>query len=359
MERDYSIKLGDLKKKLRYLKSIYDGSSLLKNDILGLTILIERIKSNFNVPFIKETNDEYFEEIVEDFNGINRSIDLISVLEKLDLQSIGNPFLNISPSYTTLLLSDGEAVDLAYDFYQTQANIFFSNFLDVYDSLPNHLQFIKPNSNTNGEMSRLKSTRESYIFVPNNPNITKATILIHELQHAIDGIENDKFVDNIMVKEATAMFMEMIAADYISGRFKIPRDGTMRRAEQHSIVLTDSLYLLDKYEMFKSLDGEHITGLEEFYEKLYKKDYDDDEIETCLRYSTDSLVSYQLPHLLAIELYYMYKEDKEDTLEYLLGIVNYCTDDNIMSVLEGCEIKLGEHYYKYQKALEKQLKRSN
>jgi len=354
MERDYSIKLTDLKKKLKYLRSINDGSSLLEEDIIRMELLIRRLESNFQIPLITEINSS-FDDIVDDVNSLNRSSELLLIIEDI-ISKADLSFLDYNPSYSSIYLSDRDAVDLAHSFYSTGGNIFYSNFLDVYDTLHNHLQFINPNEFTDGEMDNLRSTRDTYIFVPNHPNIKKATILIHEMQHAIDLLENDKLIYNTLIKEIASVFMELIASDYVAKQVGLPIEGFKRKAEVHRIVLSDSLYLSNKFEMFRSLNGgKKVTDIDSFYEELYKQGYDDEDIDENIKYSVYSVISYQLPQFLAIELFYIYKKDPQDAFELLKGLINYCNDDNILSVLNGTGIELGKHYNEYQKSLAKRL----
>ena len=73
MERDYNIKLTDLKRKLKYLKKIDDGSDLFRSDIFNLETFIRRYDSNFQTP-LGYVNDDFWDDVLEDVAG--QSIDL-------------------------------------------------------------------------------------------------------------------------------------------------------------------------------------------------------------------------------------------------------------------------------------------
>ena len=353
MGRDYNIKLTDLKRKLKYLKKIDDGSDLFRSDIFNLETFIKRYDSNFQTP-LGYVNDDFWDDVLEDVAGLNHSSKIISILQGLNLDF--NPFAEYSANYTSLYLSDNDAVDLAYEFYKTDACVFYNSFLDVYDSLPNHLQFIQPNKYTDGEVINLRSTRDRYIFSPSNPDITKVTILIHEIQHAIDGLENNDFSYHFLINEVASLFMELLACDFAAKKLNVPSDGDKRKASIQSIIVNDSIYLVDKFEMFQCLNGLQISNLDQLYAELNKKGYPNDEVDEYLKYSVSSMISYQLPLLIAIELYKLYKADKIDALETLLGIVRYGNNDNIFAILEGLKINPGSSFKEYQDDLVKKLK---
>ena len=85
----------------------------------------------------------------------------IELIKKLGIVPEHNRLFKFPATYSPLLLSYREAVDLAYDFYSTKANVFYNSFLDVFVRLDNHLKFIEPNPYTDGEMITIHSTRES------------------------------------------------------------------------------------------------------------------------------------------------------------------------------------------------------
>ena len=335
MERDYNIKLTDLKRKLKYLKKIDDGSDLFRSDIFNLETFIRRYDSNFQTP-LGYVNDDFWDDVLEDVAGLNLSSKIISILQGLNLDF--NPFAEYSANYTSLYLSDNDAVDLAYEFYRTD-----------------HLQFIQPNKYTDGEVINLRSTRDRYIFSPSNPDITKVTILIHEIQHAIDGLENNDFSYHFLISEVASLFMELLACDFAAKKLNVPSDGDKRKASIQSIIVNDSIYLVDKFEMFQSLNGLQVSNLDQLYAELNKKGYPNDEVDEYLKYSVSSMISYQLPLLIAIELYKLYKADKIDALETLLGIIRYGTNDNIFDILQGIELYPGIGFKEYQDDLVKKL----
>lgn len=356
MAKDYNIKLSDYEFLLHLLESNNDGSKLINTDISLLKYFIKRVRHNFDVPTSDESVDLYT-SVIDDLQGIQKASRVISILE--DYPTFFHIEYDTVPEYKSIVIPDKKAVDIAYRFFRSQNETYYSNFLDVYDTLSDHLKFIKPNKNTAGETHFIQTTGDAFIYVPNYSNISKVTILIHEIQHVMDALENAGFWYQPFIKETAAMFMELISTDYVANELHMQSEAVKRKAEIHHIVSGDRSLLLDKKEMFDSLVGKKISA-DNFLQELSNTGYTDEEVKSILYNSTDLLIGYQLPQYIAIELYYLYQTNKSKALEILLNIVRYGNDANIFDILGVYGIHVGSHLTSYESELGKklQIKRS-
>ena len=356
MAKDYNIKLSDYEYLLHLLENHNDGSKLINKDIALLKYFIRRVKHQFYIP--GEDSSDYFTRALEDLSDIQSASKVISILEEYPTYfHIEYP---TTPSYQSILISDRKAVEIATHFFQKQNEVFYSDFLDVFDELPDHLKFIKPNPHTSGETHFIRTTGDAFIYVPNYSNISKVTILIHEIQHVIDTMENENFWYQPLIKEIAAVFMELVSTDYVSKELGLGNEGDKRKAEVHQIVSGDSSMLIDKKDMLERLVNKGITNSNQLVAELKKYDYSEDDIDSILFSSADSLISYQLPQYVAIELYYLYQSHKSKALQILLDIIRYGNDENIFEILGTYGINPGTHLHQYEESLGKslQIKRS-
>lgn len=68
-------------------------------------------------------------------------------------------------------------------------------------------------------------------------------------------------------------------------------------------------------------------------------------------FSLHDLYNYQIPYLIAVELYIIYQKDKDKALNILIKIILHATPYNIFSLLHNNGIILNQHCVKYEKEL--------
>jgi len=334
---------------LRDMIAGVDSNNIFEDDIYNLDTFIHRITNNYN----DISNDKKIMSNLRDNMGMYHSYkDLYPYIRKL-LRSYLVFNRSIVPQYEEINISDSDAVLIAKEFFSKQDKFFsdsFNEFLD--DDIHDHLEFITPSLNTDGEMTYVKSTGDAFVVVPNYKGLNKASILIHESEHVIDCFNNPDFFDNRIIRECASMFMELISTNYINDLYNLDDDGALRRLSIHSIIKMDSRYIYFKNQLlsianrYKDLNSNGLKKILDYYAYSYDDIY---------RLNDTLLVHdyyYQISYLIAIELYNLYYKDKRSALEILKYIIMNCNDNNIFSVLNKLGITLNSSVKEYEKELE-------
>lgn len=348
MKKVYDIKIKDLEEILKQLKeNMYDSTTMM--DAIRLEDYIKRIKNEF-----RPTDDiSVFEQLQDDLEFHSFYKPLYPFIERFIFTGRTVDELNSSMKYQSVIFTDEQVVADVMEFYGHQGTLFHSQLLDYYDELEYHLKFINTVADTDGESLFLKSIGEAFVFVPNYSNVTKFTILIHELQHVIDFFINPSFSEEFVIRETIAMFMEMLACDYIAKKYNLYSEGFKRQQYLHAILKYNAhnvMYktdILDIAEEHKGLNETELNSL------LNKEGFDCDDLNFYFEQGIVSEVSYQISYLIAIELYMIYYKDKELALKICEDIIKYGTSDNILELLDKYGIKLNSNVVNYENKIYK------
>lgn len=343
MTKKYNIQLSELENLLDMLLP-YKYDETVEADIDTLNTAIARLKNNFSC----ESEDTLLERIAVDlscFRGYKNVYPHV-----IDFFSKGLFFKeSVNPRYSSILLSDDDAVTLCKDFYKEQGS-FFSNALDeFYQDIESHLMFFEPNNNSEGEIHFIESTGDSFVLVPDYKNFMKASILIHESEHVIDSTNNPKYYRNRLVREIGSIFMELIGCDHLAKVLKLDEDHLLRRFHLHSIIKNNSLYIPDKTSILKEVK-KHIRLNENKILKIIENKCGFDQDYVNFLFSTNIVEDYyyQLSYMIAIELYEIYNIDKDRSLYILIDFITNGNDYNVFEMLEKHGIKVNSNLEKYE-----------
>lgn len=351
MKKVYDIKIDDLTQILRTLKQ-YPNDPVVSVDIMRLECYIDRLKNNFMDCDDLSTLEQLFND--GDYLSFYRPFYCFSEFFAdcgFDAQTIV-----VSEQYKNIKLSDMSVMDDAERFFKRQGDFFYSSFLDFKNEANNHLKFFTPTSNSSGEALALSSIGEAFVFAPNNSNITKFTILIHELEHVLDFYNNPQFFNSYPIRETAAMFMELLACDYIAEKYQLRSDSFTRKTWIHSVVKHQASLLGSKVEMLDIVNRNRFLNEEKMLTLLETAGFDEDYVKYLLESSITEDFSYQIPYLIAMELYFIYYQNKELALKILQEIIMFGTADNILDILANYNIFLGNSSMKYEAMLFKKFK---
>lgn len=249
-------------------------------------------------------------------------------------------------------LSDEQTVSLVRDFYLDNGIISKVDFDDFVDDADGHLKFCDSKLDTEGETTFIRSTGEFFCLVPNRVDIVKATTLVHETTHIFDWYTNPDFIKNYLISEFNALFKELLSADYFARKLNIGEDGIKHRYFLHSVIkryADDIYYRTQILHMFRK-DGYNDSN--SMIKRVFGEEY--------LKYLTEDSIQedyiYQIAYLIAIELYTLYKEDKDRALGIADYLVENGTNDNFSQILDENGIQLNKHALSYEKGLRLKLK---
>jgi hypothetical protein len=343
MKKKYNIQLSNLEKLLDML-SAYQGDETVDADITTLKKAIVRLKNDFTEPI----EESLLERMALDLSLYEQYLPLYTHVT--DFLKKGLYFSDaVNPDYKSILLTDDETIELCRDFYKEQGTFFSSALDDYIEDIEDHLMFFKPNDNSDGEIHFIESTGDAYVMSPDHQNIKKPSVLIHESEHVIDSFNNPKFYRNLVIREVTSMFMEMIGCDYLAKVLKLEEDHLFRRFHIHSIVKSSGLYIPDKMEMLKAMNAHTNYNEQQMLEHLEKAiDYDKDYVNYLLESNIVQDHYYVIAYMIAIELYEIYNIDKDLALHIVQDIILNGNDFNIFSILKKYNIVINTNVVKYE-----------
>lgn len=349
MKKVYDIKIADLKELLEILK-VAAHEPIVQRDIWCLANYIKRYENNFS-----EQQVSLFERLLDDADQVHFYKPFLPFSNVFSSIGKSQTELSFDTSYTPFNLSDCQVMDDANDFFKSQSSSWHSLFLDFSSEASDHLKFIDSKSETSGETLFLKSTGEAFVFVPNYSNITKFTILVHETEHVLDFFANPDFLDDHIVSETTSVFMELIASDFIAKKYNLYNDNFQRRNYIHTLIKSQATILRDKNLLLDIVNKKRNLAEEDLFKYLEKNNFPIEDVKFFLEATINQDSSYQLPYLIAIELYYIYYSNKNFALKILEDIILNANQYNILDILYKYGILLNSHVLEYENSLYKKI----
>lgn len=349
MEKVYDIKINDLKELLSILRK-FNHEPMVQVDIIRLSNYIKRFERNFSDECISS-----YERLLDDADEVNFYKPFYPISYKFASVGRKQDELSFQTKYTPISFSDDEVMSNADEFFREQNDFFYSGFQDFASEAEDHLKFINTNSDTEGETLTLKSTGEAFAFVPNYSNITKFTILIHECEHIIDFFKNPNFLDNNIIKETAAIFMELIASDFIAKKYSLYDENFKRRNFLHTITKSQATLLKDKVMLLDLVNKYRHLSESELFDILQKKDFTKEDVEFYLEATISQDSNYQIPYLIAVELYVIYHKNKRLALNILEDIILNGNNYNIFEILFKYGIVLNTNILLYEDCLYKKI----
>ena len=348
MKKVYDIKTKDLETILSLLKdNMYDSTVVM--DAIRLEEYIKRIKNGF-----RSTEEvSVIEQLQDDLEYYPFYKPFYPVVESFILNGKSVDELDSTTRYKSILFSDEQVMSDVIEFYGHQGELFYSQVLEFSEEAKDHLKFVKDTVDTDGETLFLKSIGDAFVFSPNYSNITKFTILVHEIQHVIDFYINPNFSEEFIIRETIAMFMEMIAADYISKKYKLYGEGFKRQQYLYAIVKYQSHNIMYKMDILDVASSHKALSQNELLELLDNEGYEQEDLEFYFEQGITTDYSYQIAYLIAIELYMLYYKDKDLALTICEDIIKNGNSNNIFELLDKYGIKLNNSVIEYENKIYK------
>lgn len=352
MEKSFNIDKSFLNEILNSLREYcFDEDALL--DSFRLEKMIERYDNNFS-----DGDEENIKELISyDLEKYQFYKPLYPLIEKFVVSGYSLEELDIKVNYTGVELSNSETFSLVKSFFKEQGEFFYSGFSEFEEEADDHLEFVDSKVNTDGEMVFLKSTGDAFLFIPDNKNFTKALILVHEVEHAIDSFKNMNFYENPLIRETSAIFMEMIAGDYIALKCGLFQDSYQRKLNLHYIIKEQASIVIDKIDMLDIIANNPNLSQDELFSVLEDEGYSRECIEFLMENNIIQDFFYLIPQLIAVELYFIYYDNKQLALNILEDIIMSGTDDNIFDILSKHGIVLCKNVEKYEDNLLSKIKK--
>ena len=349
MKKAYDIKINDLKDLLLVLRQ-FSNEPTVQTDIYCLSNYISRYERNFS-----DERLSLYERLLDDADDVHFYKPFYPLSRQLASLGRNQDELSFETKYSTIKLSDEQVMEDADIFFREQGDFFHSTFSEFQDEAYDHLKFVNTNAETSGEVLTLKSTGDAFVFVPNHSNITKFTILIHESEHVIDFFNNPDFLTAHAVSETASLFMELIACDFIAKKYQLFDDNFQRRNFLHTIIKSQAALLKDKIELLDLVNKKRNLDEQSLLIYLGKHEFTKEDIKFYLEATINQDNAYQIPYMIAVELYVLYHHNKKLALTILQDIILNANQYNIFEILGKYGITLNQNMLYYEDCLYKKI----
>lgn len=222
-------------------------------------------------------------------------------------------------------LSKDDLLSLTHDFYKSLNRYFFGNFMKNFRMRRDHIKFVNEIENDAGGITTpIMTTKEAYIKICRLNTIEDYISVVHEYGHAITLQINPYHLsyDKRYFVEATPIFMEFLASDFYQ-RQTNNNEAPIFTIDKHLEYIDDA----KKIKMILSLIEEEeklsqeFSSTKEMRKHLNHNLFTDKCFDESFNFANNPDEEYLASYMIAIELYMLYKEDKDKALDILKRII--------------------------------------
>ena len=312
----------DLEERIKLLEKIKREKSPIEQEEIDSFIYL----INKDINYLKGIHKEplpYLIKVKKDIIKKGTISEIVSDIEnfsELDID-IGNH--EIPNNF--LFFTDEDILDITNDFYKNQNKSIYRKFLEFYNERRNHLVFVEgfhPESNITFFIPYFNE-----IFMSINKTNTLSTLYssIHEFAHAISFKYNSEVTlydkNKQLFLEIETLFFELVASDYFTTNINT-KDEYHEIIQNHYLFLHESKIFDDRMKIANLVMQSDIKTNEEF-RKICNEElhFTNDYLDNIMKQNTLEILKYLTSYLFAIELYELYKKDKEKALHILEKIM--------------------------------------
>ena len=323
-----------IRQQVKYLKSRYKHTKDVRFliDAQHLETLLTIPSNLFEVFSIPTT---FKDGLLEDFKALELYYDFLDDIKEFSVNNADKfkdlkPFevdhiANLTPSLLFSFLKD-----FFYDFDK--------EFGEIYESIHKERQHNLMFSEDRSISYYVPALEYSYINITKNDTVDDFLNAVHEYTHAIiDRLYFRLSEEEYPFTELVSIFMEMIAADYIKEAY-LGMDEDINTSQlsgaKKITVYAENISIQHNYFLAK----EETNTRKEFVQDITKMSGKTNSyIKRLLSKTAMEKLTYTIPYLTAIELYYLYKSDKERCVELIkyLIYVSYRENYNVDLVDNG------------------------
>ena len=277
-------------------------------------------------------------------NSLSKHYDKIDYLEELMIEKVG-----LNESYgkiTGAKVSNDRAFALTNLFYKRHIPSLYPIFESFYKKRFNSVRFIESISDqTVANAKYIWPTKRYFMNCLKDDDISKISNLIHEYGHIISFALNPKelyYPRYPMFAEVASIFPEIIALYENDGH----HDETQLLYERYCnlpALLGNSIQLVLHSVVLNLWEENNYQLNDKFFHDLdYYYDTDKEEFDSVLNTYIDNQGIYIVSYMVAIELFHLYKIDKNKALKIFESILRFPYDGNLKEYI--CSVlNIGEH----------------
>lgn len=273
------------------------------------TYLDNKIQSP-NLPLLSLYN---FEK--DNLQSINFLWPHIQEFSHINDQTISNV-----PLLKKVSLNPKDILTLTHDFYKSLNPFFFGNFMQNFYRKNDHICFLPQNdkSNIDGQTLFIPHRNEAFIEIFRCYTLNDVLTTFHEYGHATSYTINylNRFDMHYLYNEIITLFLELIGADFLETQFG-QNTATTLKAINHNTMIELGKITTNKIEL---IEAENILSNGYSKNKDLKRiarellNLDSAKTEDLFNEENLEIVDYNIGYIIAIELYYIFLEDKDKAL---------------------------------------------
>lgn len=282
----------------------------------------------------KESKDSFADIITEDKTIIRTYGTYISVIrsfsDQLDLTKISLG----KEKYKNIITSQSGIVTMSTEFYHQFKGVFSNAYDNLAANFRNRLMFrpSNPNERYGGNTFPIYGTREVFMDCIKANTLQDYISHIHESSHGINSIINPGIVwdeQKYCLIEVDSIFFELIGNEFVSSKLDYLKEGYNIKMRTFYDYLYSADLICSKTDMYNELSQNDLNN-KRLVRAFYKKEigYDRTLIKDAMYSSISGYMHYVISYLTAVELYLVYRVDKDKALDMLYRIMMLKNLDN-------------------------------
>jgi len=313
----------DLRKDLKEIEKMYKKESDPKEKE-ALAYYIWHTKIIINEQEIKSCDNDSGKLYIDYLSRIVPLFELyypyISRYENIISKVLPSDNVNVNESAKKL--SKDMVIELVHELFKSTNSDIYNKFLKIYERKNKAVRFIKDDA-IEGSTIFVPGVNKPYITLGENHPSYRSILLAttHEFAHGVMALINpNRYVSNdYFYLEIETSFFELIANDFFSEQLNDRKfyDDERIRMETECYIASDILEYKSLVDYRFRLGNPNIENFLEMVHDSYQKQM----IISIPELSLDTDIKYLFSYIVAIELYEVYRKDKNLAFEMLNEIV--------------------------------------
>lgn len=282
---------------------------------------------NCSVTENSENRSIQYNELVEIYLDLKKQFKAISFLwSEFQIFSGFARYPYHIPTIPKNSLTENDILTLTHDFYRSINPFFYEHFMKRFKERDTYLNFGIYNRRLHhGEAISLPSTNEVFINVNREFTLEDFGTTVHEYSHAISFTINPSHqtLGKQHFTEIDSIFFELLAYDYFYDLTK-NQTAVLLKAQEHNHNITyankfNTMMYLEILETELNRDFRNTEEMQKLATQRFR--ISPDYLEKTLKYGNEHPEIYLTGYMIAIELYMLYKKDKDKALYILRQII--------------------------------------
>ncbi len=242
-------------------------------------------------------------------------------------------------------------------FYSSIGGIYEEYFLELIKGSRLKIRFEDGQKRESGATFPILNTNNVYMIVGRVQSFQDYLTTTHECAHGISYLMNPDarcYYDRYLFQELMPILFETLLSDEKAESLESIEEAKAIKMAQFNDYLYSAMMICSKIDMLESLNSKHLRNeraMREFLATYH--DLDKEDIDILLGEGIPNISVYVVSYLTAVELYLLYKEDKESALNILKEMVlaKESIPSDYLSLVKKLGIEPGANIDTYRKLL--------